>query len=524
MKQRVFLSFDFDYPHVERWFRDIAKDVLGGQVEVIVANEYRARKTQNVVEDKIKSCDVVFCLLTRHAAANGRSIPSAWVLSEALFGRDHGKRVAAMREPGIEMEALGLAFEAGLTVPEFSPQDLPKATEPLRQLLRDVIHPVVPFETRHAHKIVRVKRNGFVHCSLRYTQMVFRPEEHRSIDHCIWRTHQQLPKMHEFQFGHGTLESRPYLDAWRIVRGSRQGRTRLKINSPKFADEGRQLYFSLDLEGQELQPFGLFEYEFAWGYGSAFLPRDVLLGLEAFPLNSAGLLAGTAGEVTIARLELRFERPPEDQDLFEKAPSFSVASRAPRSNESSVDYWRCSSAWSTGVPVSESLNEPTPEHAVYSFENEHLHTTIRATWQPTEDYHIPFLPEQEDESVQANELSKLEVAGSCLADSTSSSRHEVRRAVDTIVAIMRNLGSHSAKVQSTAVELAVKHYRRLKKCKTMVRKWLRDPVVSGNRDLEVALRKLASLIDVTLPAGLGQRKKENGEKVKVPSGQARKPK
>ena len=396
-KQRVFLSFDFSRPEIDQWFREVAEECTGGEVEVVTGNTYRAENAIESLKKLIQSCDAFFSVFTSSDKSPGHSSVSPWVITETTFARDMGMRVAALREQGIKVEALGLAVDKSADVPEFDhSRNKHGADKVLSDLLRDVVQPRVPFVTQSAHKTIEIKRIGWVHCEMQYKQIVFRPADHQSVKHCIWRTHQGLD-IDEFNFGCGVLDSQEYLDAWRLVPGSANGRVSLDIREPKLHSKGTELSFSLDFGTPRIHPFRVLQYGFAWGYKSAFFPHDLLVGLEDFPFNATGLRAGTAGTIRAARVELKFQRLPGNLDAFELPPSFAVAWRDPTGDESSVDHFRridTNGPCEISESVKESVDQSTAAVSVFEYDVEDLQTTIRALWKPSEDYHIPQLAEE----------------------------------------------------------------------------------------------------------------------------------
>src|SRR5207253_1643829 len=103
MGQKVFLSYDFNKKNLLEWFEKTVKEVGGEDAEVVVAPPDEPGSAREIVTERIDSCNVVFCFLTKRIQLDGgKFLPPTWVLSEAAYARSKPKRpVVAFKEAGI---------------------------------------------------------------------------------------------------------------------------------------------------------------------------------------------------------------------------------------------------------------------------------------------------------------------------------------------------------------------------------------------------------------------------------------
>ena len=467
-KPRVFLSYDFDRTDVLSWVEDVLVEIAGSEVELVVARKYRVEHSLSKLRRLIESCDVVFVAVTKQGDRRGEPGVSPWVLTEATFAKERAKKVAAIREKSVDVQDLGLAFESPGDIQAFERRDVGAAKNLIRDLLVDIVRPSAPFATIRGQKVVQVRRNGWVHNSMRYRQRVFRPDKHKA-EHRIWRTHSPFDET-QFVFGKGMQYDRPYLDAWQIFSKSGVRRRRLDIRNGHLGADGRQYTFSMDLHLEDVGRFGIVEYEYAWGYQSAFWPVEVLLDTEEFQYNSAGFRAGSAGLIREAILDLKFERPPDDQRMFEFDPEVRVAWRPKNDDESMVEYWRESNAWEEPIAVEEEA-ESTAGEAIYRVAVGDFRTMIRACWTPSEDYHIgvekPNLqpPVDQEESAVEESDDELQDAARILTEEQGSIRKD---AIVDVKNVLRSPKIHHDKLVSLAVQLATKYHDEFKGMKRIV--------------------------------------------------------
>ena len=120
-------------------------------------------------------------------------------------------------------------------------------------------------------------------------------------------------------------------------------------------------------------------------FGFEIVRIQVLLDMDDFQYNSAGLRAGSAGLIKKAILDLKFERPPDDKRMFEVEPEVRVSWRPKNDDETMVGYWREPDAWEEPIAVQEEA-ESTAGEAIYRVSVDNFQTMIRACWTPSEDY------------------------------------------------------------------------------------------------------------------------------------------
>jgi hypothetical protein len=314
MTLKVFLSYDFTIAkNSAEWFEKHITEIGEGCVQVETAREARSQNILQQVREKIKSSDVVFCILTKRLRdeTDDSWLPSQWVLDEAVYASTLGKKVCGFREKDIDPNKLGLAFSPGLEIPAFDPNNLDDSSTDLVTYFRDHLLPEEqnrPFQTELAHKTVHVRRYGFATVTVRYhIQRVIDPERLQNFQHYIWRVKKALPAPEDMLKGEPYSISEPYLTGSLIKRddsGELEGRQDLDLSGACAHHGGREISFDIDLSPFKLRPWSDFEYEISWGYPEAFYNDETLVNFEDFQFNSTGFRAGRNGLVRKAILEI----------------------------------------------------------------------------------------------------------------------------------------------------------------------------------------------------------------------------